>query len=209
MADHDSIFCPNCRQKTNLKIRQDYNRPNPAISRDYNKYSSHIWYEIGECNGCDFFFLVKRRGSYINKIYPDPLPKPIPEKTPDFLQDDLKEAYLCLAAGAYRAAGVMARRALQLCCIKKGAPGKNLHEQIDWLLNEQIITKDLKESAHEVRLTGNDAAHPPKNNSKDESVSKEDAEDILELLESFIEVLYIMPALTEERRQKRNTQDSQ
>ena len=192
MADKNSIFCPNCNQRTNLETRAVHKWLNPNIR-----------YEISECNGCDFFFLVKRCYNKIESIYPNTLPKPIPEKTPDFLKDDLKEVYACLTTDSYRAVGVMARRALQKCCIKKGAPNKKLQEQIDWLLEQQIITKDLKEWAHEVRLTGNDAAHPPEDPSKDDIVTREDAEDILLLLEGLIQVLYITPALTQERRQRR------
>jgi len=194
MADQNSIYCPNCKQRTSILKRADYQWP-----KDGN-----IHYEIAECNCCDFFVLVRRRGSSVEKIYPDPLPKTVNIKTPDFLKRDLEEANLCFAVGAFRAAGVLARRALQLCCIEKGAPDKRLEEQIDWLLSQQIITKELKDWAHEVRLTGGDAAHPPKKIVEDERVNTDDAEDILTLLEKFIDVLYIAPALAEERRQKRN-----
>src|SRR3989344_9222348 len=195
MADNNSIFCPNCKQRTSIVTRTSYQWPK----------NNQTFFEIAECNGCDFFVLVRRYGGSIQKIYPDPLPKSIHEKTPDFLKKDLEEANLCFAVGAYRAAGFMARRALQICYIEKGAPDNKLQDQIDWLLNQQIITKELKEWAHEVRLTGNDAAHPPKDVLKDEAVSSEDADDILTLLEKFIDVLYIAPALAEERRQRRNS----
>lgn len=195
MADKNSIYCPNCKKYTSLVIRASYSWPKDA----------NIKYEIAECNSCDFFVLIKRLRGVISKIYPSPLPKSLHKKTPEFLREDLEEAYLCFSVGAYRATGVMARRALQLCCIDKGAkPQDNLRNQIDWLLNQQIITKELNEWAHEVRLTGNDAAHPPKDINKDELISKEDAEDILLLLEKFVEVLYIATALAAERRQKRN-----
>jgi len=194
MADQNSIYCPNCKQKTSITKRSDYQWPK----------DSQTHYEIAECNSCDFFVLVRRRSGSIQKIYPDPLPKSIHKKTPEFLKKDLEEANLCFAVGSYRAAGVMARRALQLCYIEKGAPDKKLQDQIDWLLNQQIITKELKEWAHEVRLTGNDAAQPPKDITKDEVVTREDADDILTLLEKFVDVLYIAPALADERRQRRN-----
>ena len=188
MADKNSIYCPSCRKNTALTNRAKYNR-----------------YRISECNSCEFFFLVALNGfGEITNIYPNPLPKPIEKKTPVFLKKDLEEAYLCFSVNAYRATSVMARRALQLCCIEKGAPDKTLRDQIDWLLGKQIITKDLKEWAHEVRLTGNDSAHPLRDITKDNPVSREDAEDILTLLEQFIEVLYITPALAEERKAKRN-----
>ena len=63
----------------------------------------------------------------------------------------------------------------------------------------------MKDWADEVRLTGNDALHPLSflENTDDEVVSKEDAEDIIQLLEQFIEVLYITPALAQDRKTKR------
>lgn len=193
MADKNSIYCPNCKKYTAIIARVSYQLPRDAS----------IIYEIAECNSCDFFVLVKRLRGTIIKIYPDPLSKPLNKKTPDFLKKDLQEAYICFSVGAYRATAVLARRALQVCCIEKGAPDKVLKEQIDWLLDQQIITKDLKEWAHEVKTTGNDAAHPPKDITKDEIVTRDDAEDILNLLENFIDVLYIAPALAAERREKR------
>lgn len=195
MADHNSIFCPSCKCHTSITKRVEYQWPK----------DQHVCYEIAECNSCDFFLLVQRRRGNILRVFPNPLPKSIHEKTPQFLKKDLEEAYLCFSAGAYRATGVLTRRALQLCCIEKGAPGSKLQDQIDWLLNQQIITKELKDWAHEVRLTGNDAAHPPRDITKDEIISREDAEDILTLLEKFIDVLYVAPALAEERRQKRGS----
>lgn len=194
MADQNSIFCPRCKQHTAIITRTSYKWPKDA----------HTVYEIAECNNCDFFVLVERYGKSIRKIYPSPLPKTVNEKTPEFLKKDLEEAYTCFSVNAYRATGVLARRALQLCCIDKGAPDKRLEEQINWLLDQQVITKELKDWAHEVRLTGGDAAHPPKKIIEDQRVEKDDAEDILTLLEKFIDVLYVAPKLAEERRQKRN-----
>ena len=194
MADRNSIYCPSCRQKTALTDRAKYGH------EDY--LSGHY---ISECNSCNFFFLVERNYSgNIRNISPKTLPKPIKERTPDFLKKDLEEAYLCFSVNAYRATGVMARRALQLCCIEKGAPAnKILIEQIQWLLEQQVITKDLNDWAHEVRLTGNDSAHPSKDINKDNPISQDNAEDILNLLEQFIETLYITPALAKERQEKR------
>ena len=203
MADQDSIYCPNCSRGTSLTRRARYIWPK----------KTWIHYEIAECNNCDFFFLIMRQvfddSSSILRIFPDTLPEPIHEKTPEFLKQDLQEARNCFSIGAYRATGTMARRALQLCCIQKGAPKKRLQEQVEWLLANQIITKDLKDWADEVRLTGNDAAHPPQDSTKDEIVTSDDAKDILTLLEEFIKVLYIAPSLAKERKQIRDKNRNQ
>ena len=202
MADENSIHCPSCGKSTALTERSRCEKRNKggAVVATYS---------IAECNNCDFFVLVKRVSGAIVKIHPDPLPDPVHEKTPGFLKRDIEEAKKCFAVGCYRATSVMARRALQSCCFDKKAPDKNLKEQIDWLLSKQIITKDLRDWADEVRFTGNDAAHPPKKPEEDEEVSCEDAHGILTLLEQFVNVLYVTPALATEMKEKRDGQDKQ
>ena len=88
---------------------------------------------------------------------------------------------------------------MQLICLDKRADkNKKLYQQIDELFKNGVITKDIQEWAHEVRFLGNDAAHPSK-----DTVSKDDAKDILDLLESLCEVLYVAPAKAAERKKKR------
>ncbi len=102
----------------------------------------------------------------------------------------------------------MTRRALQSLCLHEGAPqtkknkaGKDvdvsLSEQIDWLAKNEKITRQLKEWAHEVRYVGNDGAHPGDN----ADVSQDDTTEMLELLESVTNVLYV----AEHNFQKRRT----
>lgn len=190
MADKDSIFCPNCKQRTNLIHRADY-----PININYQ-------YEICECNGCDFFFLVKRFRSddRILEIWPKTLPESVDEKIPENIRQDFTEAYLCFSVGAYRACAVMARRALQNLCIEKGAKkDAKLEQQIDFLQSKGIITVELQNWAHEVRMVGNDGAHP----NQHELVGESDARDILDLLKQFCQVMYIAPSIAAERKQAR------
>lgn len=189
MADNRSIFCPNCTQRTSVSERTRYDVP-----------SQGIMYEIVECNSCDFFLLAKinRNSGQIIEVHPKALPKSIDERIPQLIADDLREAFLCHSVNAYRGAAVLARRAVQTICKDKGTTKKELRDQIDELFTKGFVTKDLKDWAHEVRYVGNDAAHP-----NDKTVSKEDAEDILDLLESFCEVLYVTPAKAEKRKLKR------
>ena len=97
----------------------------------------------------------------------------------------------------------MSRRSLQSICLEKGAKEKDTLEiQIDWLFSQRVLTKDLQQWAHEVRYVGNNAAHPSKP-SEDKSVVREDAQDILDLLEQFAQVLYVAPAIAGERKKAR------
>ncbi len=199
MADSNSIYCPRCERHTSIAIRKSH----IAAPDDYSEMSDLV-YEIGECNSCPQHFLVKRVNNKIEQIYPASLPKPVDPRIPEVIKKDLEEAYACFAANAYRATGMMARRAVELLCIDKKAPEGSLIKKIDWLLEQQIITKDLRDWAHEIRLTGNEAAHPPKTIKEENPISENDAKDILELLESLVNALYITNHKKEERKQRRN-----
>jgi len=166
----------------------------------YDSSTTDTLYEIGECNGCDFHLLVvrNRTGGSIRTIYPYPLPKKTDNRIPELVKKDFDEALLCLSVGAARGAAVLARRALQTMCKDKGAIKKELKDQIDELFTLNIITKDLQDWSHEVRFVGNDAAHP--NNA---DVLKDDAEEIIDLLESLCEVLYVAPAKAANRKKHR------
>jgi len=193
MSDNNSIYCPNCSQRTSIERRIGWN--------------GHGYvYEIGECNSCTQCFLVKRSSNMsIVELHPHALAKPVDDAIPTPIREDLEEAYKCQSVQAWRAAVTMARRALQNICLEKGAPatrtitlktGKSketkndLINQINWLYDERVITKDLKDWAHEIRTVGNSGAHPGE--AEDTlPVAQQDAEDILSLVEAFCGPLYI------------------
>lgn len=182
-----SIYCPHCHRFTYLEGRASFGN------------QTGNW-EMAECNACHKVVLIN---ASTNTIYPDPLPKDIDSRIIGAIKKDFEEATLCFSINAYRAAAVMARRALQCICLDKGVKeNQKLERQIDWLFEQGIITKELKGWAHEVRLVGNDAAHPKKPG-EDQLVTKEDAGDILELLDQFCQVLYVAPAIAEERKKLR------
>ncbi|MBI4723352.1 MAG: DUF4145 domain-containing protein [Candidatus Stahlbacteria bacterium] len=191
----NSIYCPYCYKYTYLTNRGGWS-------------NGQTQYWMGECNSCHRVVLGVEEPEE-HTMYPLPLPKPVDERIPEPIRKDFEEALKCFSIEAYRAAGVMARRAMQSCCLDKGASeDKKLNNQIEWLFTERIITKELKDWANEVRLTGNDAAHPKKP-AEDKSVTREDTKEILDLLEQFTNVLYVAPAIAEERRKSRTQDKSQ
>lgn len=185
-----SIYCPFCFKYVELSNRGGY-----------NNHEGNYW--MGECNSCHKLVLIN---SYTSEIFPNPLPKPIDERIKDPVRSDFIEARKCFSIAAFRAAAVMARRALQNICLDKNADENlKLEKQIDQLFDNRIITQDLRDWAHEVRLVGNDGAHPKKGES-DTPIAKEDAEDILNLLEQFCQVLYVAPSIASNRKKLRETQ---
>lgn len=187
-----SIYCPYCHRFTHLEVKSSFG-------------NMHGDWDTAECNACHKVVLMNRNTQV---IYPNPLPREVDAKIKESIKKDFEEALQCFSVNAYRAVAIMARRALQSVCLDKGAEeDDNLNKQIDWLHEQRVITSDLQLWAHEVRFVGNSAAHPRKPN-EDTPVSKEDADDILKLLEQFCQVLYVAPAIANERRKLRESKES-
>lgn len=194
MSDVNSFYCPNCKGFSSLTDRTSYIK---------NINGTHISFCVSECNSCDFHFLVTRfdQNEKIINIWPKTLPGKVDKMIPEPIKSDFEEALVCEAADSYRGAATLARRTLQVICLDKSASkNKKLHEQIDELFAKNVITQDIKDWAHEVRYVGNDASHP---NSVD--VTADDARDILELLSSMCDVLYVAPTRAAIRKAKRTT----
>lgn len=193
-----SIHCPYCHRFTHLD----------SHSRFGNQTGT---WEAASCNACHKVVLIH---ADTGTISPTPLPSPVDERIPGPIRADFLEAKKCFSIGAFRASATMARRALQSVCLDKGvadvdAKGKrrSLQKQIDELLAQQIITKELQSWADAVHLVGNDAAHPKKP-ADDQPISDTDAQDILQLLEQFTQVLYVAPAIAAGAMGRRKSRNS-
>ena len=201
MTDWVSIYCPHCHRHTSLEpapVKYEgyyYGSHYDGITGAFWKKNDNNTWWIGVCNNCKRPVLVLNKGQI---IYPNPLPSPSDERIPEHIRSDLNEAKICLSSKAYRASAVMSRRAMQSACIDKGAAKGNLVNQLHDLASNQIITKNLKDWADVVRWVGNDAAHPGK-----DGVTEKDAEDMVNLAEQFLHVIYVTPAIAKEHRTKR------
>ena len=190
-----SIFCPHCHKHTALSVapvifRGEYGQQTVDARWIADNGGTYWW--IGICNSCGNPCLVEKDGE---TIYPTPLPKPTDENIPKELARDLDEAKLCYSINCFRACAAMARRCIQNACLHKGATTKDLVGQISELAQKGVITKDIEEWATVVRWVGNDAAHPGKND-----VKNEDAKDCLDLAEQFLHVIFVTPAVAKARR---------
>jgi hypothetical protein len=133
-------------------------------------------------------------------FYPKRTPK-IDKSVPANIANDYIEAIKCFDVGAPKASVAMCRRALQSSVVEKGATKDKLNDQIDELCDKGIITKDIREWAHEIRFMGNIGAHPDKDGLKD--VTLEDAQEMLEFVEQYLNYVYIMPSRVITHREKR------
>lgn len=156
-----------------------------------------------QCEACKRFVLVVGIRNMAQTHNPPfkleafyPLGRPndsVDEAVPKEIAEDYREGLRCRWIAAYKATVTMCRRAIQASCLEKRADkGKKLVAQIDELAAKGIITAPLKDFAHEVRLEGNDGAHPDADGL--ENVIQQDADDIIEFTREYLHHVYVMPA---------------
>ncbi len=121
------------------------------------------------------------------------------EDVPEHIAQAASEATLCLSVGAYRAVGALARAVIEATAKDRGAKGSNLEKRIDALREAEHIRPHTQEQAHEVRHFGNEMAH----GDFVEPVTKEEAEEVIELMAEVLEEVYQSPARLQKRRSAR------
>jgi hypothetical protein len=160
-----------------------------------------------QCQSCKAFVLViaiqaPQRVPYLEAVFPlgkpnDTVPSEV-EQAASEVAADFKEALRCHWIKSYKASVVMCRRAIQSSAIALKAAGGRLIDQIDDLFKSGKITDALKDFAHEVRLTGNDGAHPDKDGLSE--VKEKDSADIIEFTREYLHHVYVMPAKLKSRK---------
>lgn len=123
--------------------------------------------------------------------------QPAPQLIPEDIRGIFEEGSSSLAAGCYNAAGAMFRLCLDLATKsllpKEGEdpqPNRDqrnkLASRLDWLFEQGRLPKDLAGLAACIRHDGNDAAH-------DGTLTKEDAEDLLDFATALLERAFTEP----------------
>jgi hypothetical protein len=163
-----------------------------------------------ECQACKKYALVVGRrirtsgdSNYsLIDFYPAGSPNDsVDSNVPTSIAEDLREGLRCRWVSAYKATVVMCRRAIQSTCLDKKMADAKLQLQIDEMATKGLITQPLKQWAHEVRLGGNDGAHPDKDGLKD--VSEQDADEIIQFTREFLHHIYVMPSALAARQASR------
>jgi hypothetical protein len=120
---------------------------------------------------------------------------PLPEAylssdIPNNIAGVFAEAAKALYADCPRASAVMARRALEAICVDKGETSGILADRLDALKSKGILQPTLADWAKEVRLIGNVGAHFD----PIQTVTMEDAKQLLSFLRELLKYLYELPA---------------
>lgn len=130
------------------------------------------------------------------KQYPERDVK-IPEGLPEKVQQVFHEAERAFEGKIWGAAAMQFRKALEQACKDKGQSSGKLYNKIEGLEQNGLITADLKDWAHEIRIIGNEAAH---DDPLPEEEAKKEAEDIRVFSDLFMTYVYTLPQKLNERR---------
>ena len=186
--------CPHCRIVSNFSMGPKVGAP---AGGDHQL-------SIDQCQNCSrrSYFESDTAGNEIFDVYPR-VENDVDESLPDDVKPALREAYQDLESQAWNSCVVMSRRALEEATDDLGASGNRLIDKIDDLANNQRITPDLRDWAHEGRLGGNLGAH---GSSEKKWADRKDAEEILEFTRWFMRYVYVLPRQLADRRS--NVSDS-
>jgi Domain of unknown function (DUF4145) len=113
---------------------------------------------------------------------------------PEEIESVRSEAWSSYFGGDFRAALVVGRAAVQRAVRSLGGEGRDLYTEIDSLRERGVVTEELKEWAHEVRIAARDAAHPEELG----EVTAEETHTSLKWSDSFLEFAVALP----ERRRR-------
>ena len=138
-----------------------------AFDYQNSKYARATYYFM-KCGGCNRGALavvyhngIVQSSESALEFYPSsrettPLPKGIPEG----IVAEYREAELCASFGAYRAASALLRSALEKTLYANGYEKGSLHDRIDQVAKDGLITAARQRRAHDnVRDLGNDVLH--------------------------------------------------
>jgi hypothetical protein len=175
--------------------------------------SNHI-YAIAACRACGSPNIVVFRDKVhrtaetdafdASKEAPDPANFPrvamipertmpaVPEHLPAAVQQAFDEAIRCVANQIWNAAGMSARRAIDVSTKSLGdeyAAITNMNARINKLGADHRLTPDLVDWTHHVRLEGNDANH------EIEPYSEPEARELVEIARYILTYLFTLPGM--------------
>lgn len=138
-------------------------------------------------------------GFGVVRFYPGKMPPSTPAFTPEPLANYFKQAVDALQSGSADASGAMSRKVVDVSTQKLlGEDAKKfttIQKRIDELAARNLLTPDLKEWAHVVRLEGNDASHD------EDPYTPEEADELLSFVDLYLTYVYAMPGRLKLRRE--------
>ena len=189
-------ICPykNCRTKAAF----------PSVTSYHVEETRYNIRMIGvcKCQACGKYILGIIKQLQMNWFYLEHYPVDTPGddvagEIPEEIAGEFKEALRCRWIKSFKATVLMCRRALQVSCDREEAEGKDLFTQIDYLAQQQKITKPLRDMAHRIRLSGKKGAHGNYSDLND-VVEEKDADEAILFMRHYLDHVYVLPKQLEE-----------
>ena len=200
------IQCAFCEEKGNWQ--QVFHREKKKPNRD-----KRLNFDVYQCGNCGGFVHVvwsaaEFRGTHgIHNFYVLPWPtkaKPDPsENWPQQVQRFWSQAHQSQNAEIWDGASVMTRSAMQIALRDQGATGRTLKNEIDDISGKGILPPTMKDWATELRLLGNEAAHPEVDQT---DANPQDVRDAIQFLDLLLYYLYDLPAQIKQYRERRSAE---
>ncbi len=171
--------CPFC----NAYSKQEWGLPVKII--DQSNYGRDENLAICRCNRCcEFSIWVKG-----NMVYPNASSTTLPNQDlPEDIKVDYEEARTILM-GSPRGSAALLRLAIQKLCNHLGEKGKNISEDIGFLVKKGLPVK-IQQALDIVRVVGNNSVHPGQIDLKD---NVEVANKLFNLVNLIAEVMITQP----------------
>ena len=186
-ADHWSTFwvCPNCKDPILFVLEP---RTETGAQQNPSQFSSSLLVHFT-----------------IIQTYPDSSRLLAPDDVPDNIASTYTEAVQCLDHQGWTSAGLMFRKVLELATLQIGPDceafrKKILYNRIEQLAGTNLLPSTMQQLAHEIRLSGNIAAH-------EQEYDKEEAEQLQEFAELFLIYLFTLPRKIERSRVKQEASE--
>ncbi|WP_395157023.1 DUF4145 domain-containing protein [Ilumatobacter sp.] len=132
----------------------------------------------------------------IRQVVPDQSPREFDPSVPIAIRSLFSEASIAESEGAFRAAAVMYRAAVEQLCEDRNSSGKNLYDRIEDL-QSQDVEEGIVTDLHEAGLLGNYSIH------EGLTFSAEEVDDVAELIIEAVHALYVELARRKEMRDAR------
>ena len=219
--------CPYCLE--NFHVKWYY----PALGKHGNnclkEEDDFFGMRLCHCPSCNK--IIIQIGKFITRTYQDPWedptnnpsdnpgmykwqllkPKttsraPLPPEVTEKFANDYKEACLVIADSP-KASAALSRRCLQnLLREKAKTTKKNLHDQIQEVIDSKKLPPYLSKDLDAVRNIGNFAAHPIKSEKTGEIIEVEpgEAEWNLDILEQLFDFYFVQPKISRIKRENLN-----
>ena len=188
------VECNKCEAVVDAIVLREHESYDPD---DYPSPFTAFFLECPKCKGPLLAGQYAHDDTAPDRIWPSPR-KYFSEYIPDSVRTSLEEAEKCFQVGAFLACAVMSGRSLEGICRHFKTKSQYLGGGLQELKDRGIIDARIFEWSEALKTTRNAAAH-----ATDETVSKQDARDLLDFVTAIGEYVFVLTERFESFQKRR------